>query len=96
MVFHGEKLSKLTVNELQRAIEGKNCSLSETTEKLLKAISTSCRAMGHTTETAQFARRGCFAMSDFFGLSSLFLTTTSCDECTFRVRRYSKTQEWVS
>ena len=67
----GEKLSELTVNELQRATEGKNCSPSRTTEKLLKAISTSCRAMGHTTEAAQFARRCCFAMADFFGLNSL-------------------------
>jgi hypothetical protein len=95
-VLLGEKLSELTVNELQRATDGKNCSPSRTTEKLLKAISTSCRAMGHTTEAAQFARRSCFAMADFFGLNSLFLTTTPCDECTHRVRLYSKAQEWVS
>ena len=79
----GEKLFELTVNELQCATEGKNSSPSWTTEKLLNAISTSSRAMGHTTEAAQFARMSCFAMADSFGLNSLFLTTTPCDECTF-------------
>ena len=95
-VLLGEKLSELTVNELQHATEGKNCSPSRTTEKLLKAISISCRAMGPTTEAAHSARRSCFAMADFFGLNSLFLTTTPCDEYTFRIRLYSKAQEWVS
>jgi hypothetical protein len=31
-----------------------------------------------------------------FGLNSLFLTTTPDDECSFRVRLYTKPQNWVS
>ncbi len=52
--------------------------------------------MGHTEEAAKFARRCMFAMVDHFGLNSLFLSTTPDDECSFRVRLYSKPQNWVS
>jgi len=37
-----------------------------------------------------------FAMLDRYGLNSLFLSTTPDDECSFRVRLYSKAQNWVS
>jgi hypothetical protein len=37
-----------------------------------------------------------FAMLDRYGLNSLFLSTTPDDECSFRVRLYSKPQNWVS
>jgi hypothetical protein len=37
-----------------------------------------------------------FAMLDRFGLNSLYLTTSPDDECSFRVRLYSKPQNWVS
>ncbi len=62
----------------------------------MSAISTSCRAMGHTEEAAKYARRCCFAFLDNFGLNSVFLTTTPDDECSFRVRLYSKPEIWVS
>ena len=56
----GGQISELTVSNLQSAAEGINSSPSKLTEKLPKAISTSFRAMGHTTEAAQFAM-GCFS-----------------------------------
>jgi hypothetical protein len=52
--------------------------------------------MGHTEEAAKYARRKYFAMLDYFGLNSLFLSTTPDDECSFRVRLYTKLQNWVS
>ena len=53
--------------------------------------------MGHSEEAAKyFARQKCFAMLDYFGLNSLFITTTPDDECSFRVRLYTKPQNWVS
>ena len=51
--------------------------------------------MGHTEQAAKYARRCCFAMLDYFGLNSLFLSTTPDDECSFRVRLYCKPQYWV-
>jgi hypothetical protein len=51
--------------------------------------------MGHTEQAAKDARRRCFAMLDFFGLNSLFMSTTPDDECSFRVRLYCKPQYWV-
>jgi len=35
-------------------------------------------------------------MLDFFGLNSLFMSTTPDDECSFRVRVYCKPHSWVS
>ncbi len=52
--------------------------------------------MGHTEEAAKFARQCMFAMLDYFGMNSLFLSTTPDDECSFRVRLYLKAQNWVS
>jgi len=71
-------------------------NLDETTKGFLKGVKTSCRSMGHTTEAAKFVRRCMFGMLDYFGLNSLFLSTTPDDECSFRVRLYSKPQNWVS
>jgi hypothetical protein len=52
--------------------------------------------MGHTDEGAKYARRCCFAMLDYYGLNNLFLSTTTDDECSFRVRLYAKPCDWVS
>jgi len=52
--------------------------------------------MGHTEIAAKDARRRCFAMLDFFGLNSLFMSTTPDDECSFRVRLYCKPHSWVN
>ncbi len=92
----GEKLSKLTVQDLDKVQENNTDNLHENTKGLFKAISTSCKAMGHTAEVAKYARRCCFAMLDYYGLHSLILTTTPDDECSFRVRLYAKPRDWVS
>jgi hypothetical protein len=92
----GEKLSTLSMTELEKINDKKTDHLNSNTRGLLKAISTSCRAMGHTKEAAKYARGCCFAMLDHYRLNSLFLSTTPDDECSFRVRLYCKHQNWVS
>jgi hypothetical protein len=77
-------------------MENNTNNLDETTKGFLKGVQTTCRSMGHTKEAAKFARRSMFAMLDYFGLSSLFLSTAPDDECSFRVRLYSKPQNRVS
>ena len=52
--------------------------------------------MGHNEQAAKDARRQCFAILDFFGLNSLFISTTPDDKCSFRVRLYCKPHYWVS
>ena len=94
----GERLSTLTIQDYQGIAEhdtsdNSSNSMSEGANQLLKAISTSCRAMGHTTESARFNRRCCFALGDYHGLNSLMLTITPCDECSFRVRLYATAGE---
>jgi hypothetical protein len=92
----GEKLSTLSTEDLEKVDEHNFHTLDSDTKGLLKAIRTSCRAMGHTEEAAKHARRKHFAMLDYFGLNSLFLSTTPDDECSFRVRLYTKPKNWVS
>jgi hypothetical protein len=62
----------------------------------VKAIKTTCRAMGHLEEAAQDATQRMFAMLDYHGLNNLFLSTTPDNECSFKVRLYCKPQVWVS
>ena len=92
----GEKLSTLTKEDFDQISNNNNDNLNATTKSFLRAISTTCNAMGHTEQAAKHARRRCFAMLDFFGLNSLFMSTTPDDECSFRVRLYCKPQYWVS
>jgi hypothetical protein len=76
----GKKLLKLTVEDLELVQENNTDNLHENTKGLLKAISSSCKAMGHTDEVAKYARHCCFAILDYYGLNSLFLTRTQDDE----------------
>jgi hypothetical protein len=92
----GEKLSKLTVQDLEKVQENNTDNLHENTKGLLKAISTSCKALGHTDKAAKYAQRCCFATLDYYRLNSLFFTMTPDDECSFRVRLYAKPHNWVS
>jgi hypothetical protein len=92
----GERLSTLSVQDLEKIQDNNISDTNQETQGLIKAISTSCKAMGHTDEASKYARRNCFAMLDFFGLNSLFLTTTPDDECSFRVRLYGNPNIWVS
>jgi hypothetical protein len=49
----GEKLSKLTVEDLELVQENNTDNLHDNTKGLLKAISTSYKAMGHTDKAAK-------------------------------------------
>ena len=92
----GEKLSILSTGDFEKVDEHNFDTLDLNTKAFLKAVKTSCQSVGHSEEAAKYARRKCFAMLDFFGLNSLFITTTPDDECSFRVRLYTKPQNWVS
>jgi hypothetical protein len=79
----GEKLSTLSMENLVKLDDNNADRLDAATKGLLQAISTSCRAMGHTKEAAKYARQCCFAMLNYYGLNSLFLSTTQDDVCSF-------------
>ena len=85
----GEKFSSITVDELQGYLNEDAPNLSPTVRKFVKGIDTSCRALGYTPEAAQYARRSGFAYQDYFGLNSVFITISPCDECSFRVRLFA-------
>ena len=82
----------MSIEDIKNAIEEENSSGTQTQDsvasKFLKAVSASCKELGHTKEAAQQARRRCFALQEYFGMHSLFVTITIDDECSFRVRLY--------
>ena len=95
----GEKFSQIPADELEKAANTENVNdpkLSPMVKQLMKSIFTSCKALGHTPEAAQFARRSCFSMQDYFGLNSVFITITPDDECNFRIKLLTRPGEKVS
>ena len=92
----GEKLATINIEDFQLNELGEYTIRNPSVERMMKAISTSCRALGHTAEADKAARKCCFSMMDHFGVNSLFLTITPCDECSFRVRLYCKPGHSVS
>ena len=58
--------------------------------KLLRAVSSSCQAIGSSAEAAAYNRRNLFALDDYFGGCAVFLTITKCDETTYQVRIMSE------
>jgi hypothetical protein len=63
----GERFSKIPVEDLQAAADKNDPQTSTMVKILMKSIFTSYKALGHTPESAQFARRCCFSMQDFLG-----------------------------
>ena len=92
----GDHFSKVSVEELQAAADENDPQSSPMVKMLMKSIVTSCRALGHTPEAAQFARRACFSMQDLFGLNSVFITITPDDECNFRIKLLTRHGDKVS
>ncbi len=91
----GEKLSTLSTEDFEQNKDNNTDNLDATTKCFFKAISTTCKAIGHTEQAVKDARRCGFAMLDCFGLNSLFLSTTPDNKCSFRVRLSCKPQYCV-
>ena len=105
----GEQISKMTIEDVKEAIKEdktRNNATDYTSSsthngresigaKFLKAVSTSCRAFGTSKEAAEYARRKCFALQDYFRMHSLFLTITPDDKCCFRIRLYVNSKKKV-
>ena len=94
----GEIIANMTVEEVQKAVsqeeerekcikQGRTCSHSTQDETnahhFLRAVRTSCRAMGQTQEVAEYAWRKCFALQYHLRMYSFFLTINPDDECSF-------------
>jgi hypothetical protein len=92
----GDLIGNKSPKAFLRSIQQRNENHSDPMAALTRSISTSCEALGYTEEAAKKARQNCFAMTDHFGLSSLFLTTTPCDKCSFRVRLFANPTGQVS
>ena len=105
----GEQISKMTVEDVKEAVKqeearkGNSNVMSDRNDsrkdsvatKFLKAVKTSCRAFGTSVEAAEYARRKCFALQNYFGMHSLFVTITPDDQCCFRIRLYVNSKKKV-
>ena len=98
-----ERISQLSAEDIKDAAvtlsanqqNNEPLNTTSTASSFLKSVTTSCKVLGHTTEAAKHARRGVYAMTEFFGPHSIFFTVTPDDECTFRVRMYANQGEEI-
>ena len=88
----GDEIGKMSIEEIQAAADDIQHSggkgVNGRAKMFLKAVSASCRQLGVSEEAAKSARRKCFALQEYYGMHSLFVTITIDDECSFRVRLY--------
>jgi SHAQKYF class myb-like DNA-binding protein len=91
-----EEISTMKEEDLVAALEEEEGHETGIAGRFLKAVSASCRSLGVTAEAAKTARRKNFALQDYFGAHSLFITVCPDDECSFRVRLYVGAGEMVS
>ena len=61
-----ERLAKMTVDDF------KADAPSSKFDELMKGVSTSCKALGHSPEAATFARRNYFALLTILGSIAFF------------------------
>jgi len=93
-----EKVSELKMKDLERAVYQKDTrqKVTGTAGQFLHAVDASCQPVGYSALNAKQNRRKHFAMDNYFGGHSLFLTTTPCDERTFRVKIFVNSGREVS
>ena len=83
-----EKVSQLTIKDLEEvADQGED--YTGPASSFLKQVSSSCKAMGQTTEAAKDACRTILALSDRYGMNTCMLTVTPNDEMSVGVRLYA-------
>jgi hypothetical protein len=95
----GELLGRSSIHDFECVLsssDDNNINSSSPAGVILKAIRTSCRALGYTDEAAKEGRKNHFALMDMFGVNSLFLSISPCDESSFRVRLFANPNKWVS
>ena len=88
-----ERVSKLTIEEVRKAVQlhkiKQPCNYKNVAQHLLKAVETSCRPIGHSNETADYARTIYMPLWNHFGPPSVFLTIIPCDFVSFRMKLYA-------
>jgi hypothetical protein len=92
----GDIIGNATKDDFIRAVKHRTNNPTDPLVALSKTVKTTCQSLGYTEEASKLARMNSFAMVDHFGLNSLFLTTTPCDECSFRVRLFTNPNGLVS
>eukprot|EP00984_Skeletonema_dohrnii_P032417 scaffold26524_cov144-Skeletonema_dohrnii-CCMP3373.AAC.1 len=84
-------MSNLKMKDLDQALFQKQThqKVTGTAGEYIRAVEASCKPVGYSALNAKQNRRKHFAMDNFFGGHSIFLTTTPCDERTIRVQVFA-------
>jgi hypothetical protein len=88
-----EEISTMKEEDLVAALEEEEGRETGVAGRFLKAVSASCRALGHTAEAAKQARRKNFALQEYHGRHAFMLTASPCAEGSFRIRLYADAGE---
>ena len=91
-----EEISTMKEEDLEAALKEEEGRETGVAGRFLKAVSASCRALGHTAEAAKCARRKNFALQEYHGRHSFMLTASPCAENSFRIRLYADSGVMVS
>ena len=91
-----EEISTMKEEDLEAALKEEEGRETGVAGRFLKAVSASCRALGHTAEAAKCARRKNFALQEYYGRHSFMLTASPCAENSFRIRLYADSGVMVS
>ena len=91
-----EEISTMKEEDLVAALKEEEGRETGVAGRFLKAVSASCRALGHTAEAAKCARRKNFALQEYYGRHSFMLTASPCAENSFRIRLYADSGVMVS
>ena len=62
---------------------------SNPAEVYLQTVSASCAPVGNSNEAADYGRKKYMALWNLFGPGAIFLTTSPCDECSFRMKLFA-------
>jgi predicted metal-dependent phosphoesterase TrpH len=92
----GDVLGDISKKQFTDSIKYRSEDSTDPLHLLTKTVATSCDALGYTTEAAKKARQQMFALTDHFGLNTLFLTTTIDDLSSFRVRLFAQPNQEVN
>jgi len=94
----GCHFSKLTPDEVALAANRANMNLRNVGigGRFLSSVTTSCRPLGHSNESAEHARKQYLALCDTIGLPTLFVSAAPDDSMSFRIKVFVKSGQEVS
>jgi hypothetical protein len=91
----GEKLTTLSTEHFEQIKDNNTDNLDATQNVSKKQYQRHAKLWATLNKQQKMLDNAVLQMLDYFGLNSLFLSTTPDNKCSFRLRLYCKPQYWV-